>query len=379
MSGYIIGYSGNDFHFLILLLINQFLISFILYLRSNLTGLHLFGRDSFISVTDRFLMILFCGYLLWGQTVNFKIEWFIYTQTLAYIITAFLALFFLRGKFKFEKLKWRPAFYITILKKSFPFALLILLMTFYSRIDTIMLERLLPDGAMQSGIYAQAYRILDAVNMFAFLFATLLLPMFSHMIKRKEPLDDLLKLSFSLIAIPAIILVATAQFFQFEIMNLLYHEYTEFSAPVFSVLMIGFFSMATTYIFGTLLTANGSLRQLNIMAAAGMILNVSLNLVLIPIYKAYGASLAGFITQTITAVVQVIIAIKIFKLKYYPVFLYRLLAFALLTFILAALCSAVIQNWLVALSVFIVASSITALLLQLVHLRKILLLLKRND
>jgi O-antigen/teichoic acid export membrane protein len=316
VAGWFIGYAGNDLHLLILLLANQFLISFILYMRSNLTGLHLFVRDSIISVTDRFLMIIICGYLLWGHNYSFKIEWFIYAQTIAYLITALLALIFMRGKFKFEKLTWRPAFYVTILKKSFPFALLILLMTFYSRIDSIMLERLLPDGALQSGIYAQAYRILDAVNMFAFLFATLLLPMFSHMIKRNEPLDDLLKLSFSLIAVPAIILVMTAQFFQTQIMTLLYHEHANYSAPVFGVLMIGFFSMATTYIFGTLLTANGSMRELNMMAAAGMLLNVTLNLIFIPVYKAYGASLAGFLTQTITAIIQVYISVKIFKLKF---------------------------------------------------------------
>jgi hypothetical protein len=36
--------------------------------------------------------------------------------------------------------------------------------------------------------------------------------------------------------------------------------------------MTGFVGISTTYIFGTLLTANGSLKQLNIMALAGMII-----------------------------------------------------------------------------------------------------------
>ena len=46
--------------------------------------------------------------------------------------------------------------------------------------------------------------------------------------------------------------------------------------------------------FGTLLTANGSLRNLNLTAFGGMILNISLNLYLIPQFKASGAALAGF-------------------------------------------------------------------------------------
>jgi O-antigen/teichoic acid export membrane protein len=51
------------------------------------------------------------------------------------------------------------------------------------------------------------------------------------------------------------------------------------------------------YIFGTLLTANGNFKILNILAAIALIINIGLNLWLIPIYKAYGAALAALCTQ----------------------------------------------------------------------------------
>ena len=73
---------------------------------------------------------------------------------------------------------------MAILKKSYPYAILTLLMASYNRFDAILLERLLPNGSQQAGIYAQAFRILDAAAMFALLFAGLLLPMFSKMIKK---------------------------------------------------------------------------------------------------------------------------------------------------------------------------------------------------
>ena len=41
----------------------------------------------------------------------------------------------------------------------------------YTRTDVVMVERLLPDGKMQAGIYASAYRLLDAVNVAGFLFS----------------------------------------------------------------------------------------------------------------------------------------------------------------------------------------------------------------
>jgi len=300
--GFAIGYSKEDIHLLILLLANQFFISFILYLRSNLSGLHLFKRDSIISVTDRFLMILICGYLIWYNNGT-------------YLITAVVAITFLHGRISFQKLNWQPAFYIAILKKSLPFALLILLMTFYSRIDSIMLERLLPDGAFYAGVYAQAYRILDAVNMFGFLFASLLLPMFSHMLKKRQDIQPLTNLAFKLLMIPALTLAALGLFFSNDIMNLLYHEHGDLSAPVFTMLMFSFVCISTSYIFGTLLTANGSLRNLNLTALGGMILNISLNLFLIPQFKASGAALAGLITQIIMALAQIILVAKILHWK----------------------------------------------------------------
>ena len=53
----------------------------------------MFKTDSFLSVLDRILMILFCGVLLWGHVTAtpFRIEWFVYSQSAAYIVTALTA------------------------------------------------------------------------------------------------------------------------------------------------------------------------------------------------------------------------------------------------------------------------------------------------
>jgi O-antigen/teichoic acid export membrane protein len=377
IAGYFIGYSMDDLHILLVLLANQFFISFILYLRSNLTGLHLFKSDSVVSVTDRFLMIAFCSFLIWGNQ-QMSIENFVYAQTLSYLITAGIALLFLKGKIKAYRINWKPSFYIAILKKSAPFALLILLMTFYSRIDVTMLERLLPDGAFYAGVYAQAYRILDAVNMFGFLFATLLLPMFSHMIKQKQDVSNLVRLSFSLIAIPAITLAIAAWFFKFPIMDLLYHAHAELSAPIFAMLMSSFFCMATTYIFGTLLTANGSLKYLNIMAASGMVLNVVLNLFFIPHYQALGASIASLITQLATAAFQVFLVYRIFHFKINYSLIFRLLLFVALLFLVGMGLHVYPLNWLYALLIFLSVSTAGAFLFRLVNVKEMISIIREK-
>ena len=78
--GFILGYREQEIYLLFLLCINQFLASLILYLRSNIAGLHLFKIDGILSILDRIFMIAICSVLLWHQYFDgvFRIEWFVY-------------------------------------------------------------------------------------------------------------------------------------------------------------------------------------------------------------------------------------------------------------------------------------------------------------
>src|ERR1035437_1195422 len=313
--GTIIGYNFLQFQQLGFLLLNQIFISFILYLRSNIAGLHMFKTDSIISVLDRLIMIIICSVLLWGHVTHehFKIQWYIYAQTSGYCLTAFITLLIVINRTKLKKLVWRPAFFVMILKQSYPYAILTLLMTFYTYSGSVMIERLLPDGALQSGIYASANRLLDASNMIAFLFSGLLLPIFARMIKLKEHVEEMVKLAVSLLIVPALIVAIGSFAYREELMSLLYKNNAGEAADVFGILMFCFVAISSTYIFGTLLTANGNLKQLNIMASIGMLINISLNLFLIPHFKATGCASASLATQFLTGTAQVIMVQRILK------------------------------------------------------------------
>jgi O-antigen/teichoic acid export membrane protein len=79
--------------------------------------------------------------------------------------------------------------------------------------------------------------------------------------------------------------------------------------------MLGFIAYATTYVYGTLITAAGRMRILNILAFGGVILNIVLNFILIPQYGAYGSAVATLVSQIIAATTQFISAKSIFKLR----------------------------------------------------------------
>ena len=367
----IIGYSKIQFHLLFFLIFNQFLISFTLYLRSNISGLHMFRTDSIISVLDRSLMILICSVLLFTAyfRVHFTIEWFVYAQTAAYLLTLLITFIIVLNKSGKISLRFNPRFFIVFLRKSYPYALLILLMSFYNRIDGVMLERLLPEplGKQQAGIYAQAFRLLDAVSMFGVLVAGLLLPIFAKMIKQREPVDQMIKLSFTFLFVTAVVVAISSIFYDIEIMEVLYHSNTEYSSDILGILMTGFIGIATTYIFGTLLTANGSLKQLNWMAFAGMVINVSLNLYLIPRYQAFGSAYASLFTQIVTAGAQVILATVIFKLKPNYLFIVKLIAFAGATVVLA-LISEQFEIWFYGYLFLIATAVLSAFILGLFNI-----------
>ena len=316
-AAFVLGYRGDRLGLLAILVLNQVLVATILYLRSNIAGAQRFATDSLLSVLDRVLLIIICAWLLWGRAYNgaFHIVWFAWAQTAAYAITAITALIIVMRHTGALRPRWDPAFMKDILRQSSPFALLVLLMTFYYRTDTLMLERMLPDGDLQAGIYAQGFRFFEAFNMLGFLFAGLLLPMFSRMLKQGDDTGPLAGLALRLVFAGTLVIAVIGCFFAKPVMDMRYHENTDASAPAFAVLIWSFMAVCVTYIFGTLLTASGDLRTLNWMAACGMVLNIGLNLVLIPRFQTLGAAWAGLITQALTAIAQVIIAMRKFSFK----------------------------------------------------------------
>ncbi len=319
-----IGYFLNyDFKILVFLLFNQFLAVFLLFLRSNLAGLHLFFKDSIISVLDRFLLILICSMLLWGNfsSSSFEIMWFVYAQTISYFFAVIVSLIFIFKKTGSFRFYWDPVFSLAILKKSFPYALLIFLMTIYYRIDVIMIE--LIKGPSEAGMYAGSFRFFEASNMISYLFAVLLLPIFSRLLKNKKSISDIVFVAFKIILTFSLILCVISIFYNQEIIQFRYGTgqfdnidlFLNKSFNIFPILMFCFLFISCTYVFGTLLTANGNLKSLNQIAFLGMVLNIVLNYFLIHTEGAFGASISSLLTQSITALIQIFLCWKIFKLN----------------------------------------------------------------
>lgn len=377
VSGKILGYSLAQFQMLGILVFNQFLSSFILYFRTNISGLQLFRTDSLLSVMDRTLMILFTGLLLWGNITSkaFQIEWFVYAQTVSYTLTLITSAAIVRIRSgSFIKLI-RISASIKVLRASYPFALLLLLMALFNRVDSVMLERLLENGWEQAGIYAQSYRIFEAATQFSLLFAMLLLPMFSRMIQLKQNVNELIRIALSLLMTTGLFAALVSNFYKFEIIDLLYRTSAPYSSTIFGILMIGFIFVSISYLYGTLLTANHSLRHLNIAAALTVTLNIGLNLTLIPRYQALGAAISSLASQAFYAILQVILSIHLLKIPKNSDIFVRVAWFLVINLIIGYL-SQFIPGWIPGMLLLSATCIGSSILLGLIRLSKIMALLR---
>ena len=144
--------------------------------------------------------------------------------------------------------------------------------------------------------------------MLGYLFAGLLLPIFSKLIKDKDNVVPVSWLSFKLIFLLSAIIGISIWIYKSDILSWRYgivNYELDHSSETFGWLMVSFIAVSCNYIFGTLLTANENLKSLNILAIFGIIINISLNLILIPKSGSVGAAFASACTQFFVLIIQI--------------------------------------------------------------------------
>ncbi len=372
-------YDSNRLHLLLLLGLNQILGYFYTYFRSIVGGLQMFKTDALLSIVDRSLMILFCGLMLWSGLFEMSIDRFIYAQTIAYAVAASLAFWFilphlhhLNREINFHILK-------KVIRQMLPYALLSLLMTFYTRIDVVLIRNLAAEGDLQNGIYASAYRLLEAANMMAALVAMLLLPIFSKMIARKETLSPLVQFSTGLMLLPAFAFGLITYFWQQPLIRMLNYQSTDYSGNVFGIVMLCFIPLAIMYVYGTLLTANGNLKILNYLAGLGLLLNLGINLWLIPTHQALGAAIAAIVTQGFIGISNFYFGLRQLKIRFEPSFHKSLIISLVIIFLIATLASQFSVNWVLGSSLIMGSTLICMFIFKMIDLKQAIALIKNRN
>jgi O-antigen/teichoic acid export membrane protein len=356
---------------------NNILMSLRSYLATNIAALGMYRLNSLLSVLDRILMIVICSILLWSAPFrdHFSVELFAHVQNGTLIIVILVMFVIVFRQVKTFKITWNLPLFVSILRGSMPYALVILLMTIYTRTDVVMLERMLEDGSRQAGIYASAYRLLDAVNTLGLLFAGLLMPMFAKQLKENVDVTPLVRFSFQLIMVAALIVAGSVWFFRTDIMLLLYKQATPVSGDVLGVLIGSFVAMSGTYIFSTLIGSAGQVGRMNITFIIAFFINVGLNALLIPHFKALGTAISTFVTQFFVFIVLIFLSKRLNILRGGLAWIWRIVVFAVAVFSVTFLIkdSNITANWYFKMAISAGVSGILAAAMGFLNYKKFII------
>jgi O-antigen/teichoic acid export membrane protein len=208
-------------------------------------------------------------------------------------------------KFKFDKKILKFLFRIGI-----PFALIAIFSRVYGYIDTVMLSKMIGDKAV--GWYSVAMKIPFALQFIPAALAAAIFPAFSrHYLHDKEQLkftfDRVMKF---LVIIVLPISVGVTVLAEPVILAFYGSEYLPAVLPL-QVLMMGLFFVFLNFPLGSLL--NGCDRQVKNTFLVGitMVLNVILNIIVIPRYSFVGAAAAFMVSHSFLFVMSLIIAKQI--------------------------------------------------------------------
>lgn len=288
----------------------QVFSSLFVFFRSLITAHQWFRADAWLSVLDKTVMILLCGTLIYLPNVagGVTIERFLILQFICLALAMFSAWGFLLYKglrFKPQN-NWMPA--RDLIRNVFPFGLIILLMSAHSRLDAFLLERVNLNGAYEAGLYAAAYRLLDVANMVGILSASFLLPYIARQWSEKKDINQVILYSRHFLLMFSIGIICVVIFLAPWIQNTLYHHQDIDSVSILRWCLPALIGYSLTQVYGTALTATGNIRPFCYLVSISLIINLLLNLFLIPNYGAFGCCIAALVSQLIGGVIVMVYA-----------------------------------------------------------------------
>ena len=365
--GVLLGYSDEKYFGW--LIVNQIILSLNVFLRSNISAHRLFIKDAFLSIIDKTLMIagsllMFIPSIHW---LELNIQNFIWIQTFSMLVASIFCIYYnLKLSDTFDW-KFDPVLFKSILVRAVPFALIYFLMTIYYRIDTVMIEQMLSNGAVESGLYAQSYRIMESVNNIGYIVAGVLLPLFAYRLGQIELIQQILRQGFGLMYTMIIPIVIGGIVFAKEITFTLYpNEDPTYSSEIFSVLLLNFIPVGLLYVLGPLLTAKKSFKVMIPSLIIASLMNIAINYFLIPQYGALGASIATISTQIFMLLIYSIAVFHLFELKIQFKFILQSISFLMVVFVMNYLLHQTGIFWLFALAISGLSSLVVAYRLKII-------------
>jgi O-antigen/teichoic acid export membrane protein len=269
-----------------------------------------------VAMSELMGKIIQVGIVILAVKYDLGFSWVILSLFFNMLVSFFLIHLWSR---KFIKLKWEYDFqyWKTFLKESWPMGVSVFITFLYFKMDTILLSVM--RSSADVGIYNAAYKVIENIAFFPSMIMGLILPVMSFSIfsDRRRFLDISNKTFrvFLLTVVPLLIIII---FLSDGIIHLIGGAGFFESALVLEILVFALVFIFFGNFFNAILIAANLQKKLMIVLSFAAILNISLNLIIIPIWSYLGAAVVSVITEFLVVVLTGFFVFK--KINYKPSF-----------------------------------------------------------
>jgi len=299
----LLGYPENTKYLVYLFSIYYIFSSLSSIIKMTFRAFEKMGYEAIINIFISFLRILLgLLFLYLGYGLITLALIFIFSGILEFIITFLVC----RKKFFKPKLEIDISFIKKSIKISLPLAIVTLFGLIYVKIDTVMLSYMKGDAVV--GWYNAAYSLTLGFNPIPLLIMNALLPVLSYSyISSKESLKMAYEKSFKYLFYLSLPLAIGIFMLADGIIFIFYGDEFVNSIVALKILawdiLLKFLYLCSAYI----LVATNKQKQMTIIVIATALLNIILNLFLIPSYSYIGSGIATLITEFFLLVIYLYI------------------------------------------------------------------------
>jgi O-antigen/teichoic acid export membrane protein len=278
--------------------------SYMLTIRGVLQGLERFGWDSFLVVADRAILLVFgVAALAAGGGLRSLAIAFVLARATALAASAWMTHAYLGGiGLRFDRAIWRE-----LQTTALPLGFFLVVLNLYAYVDGVMLGVMRTD--VETGLYTAAYRVYEGLSYAPSVIAAVLSPRLSALYGG-ERADRAAHRRLALLGLAgstalALVVGVIAYRFATPLMTVLFGEDFAPAAAPFRILCLGLGFVFAIWVLHAIAISVNRERLLLTTGIVGLVVNVGLNLYLIPHDGASGAALATVAGEGVSLVVLV--------------------------------------------------------------------------
>jgi O-antigen/teichoic acid export membrane protein len=255
-----------------------------------------FERMEFISIgalLGNGLTLLGVGLAIWQKFSVMGIAWvYVAVSAVDVLFAGWICLWkFARPKFEADWPFWKSS-----VAKAWPIGAMTIFTMIYFRIDTVMIDMM--KGNPHVGLYGAAYRLAEIMTIIPSIFMVSIFPVLSTFY---QVANDSFKRAYALstrylfyLALP---IALAGTILARPIVALVYGKEYMDAVPAFQILLWASAIMFVTMVQGTTFVASNKQLVNMVLSALSVVLNIGLNLLVIPKYSYVGASMATVVTE----------------------------------------------------------------------------------